>query len=359
MVRQSLDFRRIFMLSDIHMGVRSNSLEWLENQVDYFNNFFIPLLKEKSREGDIFFILGDLFDNRQSIDILVSNTAEDIIAEIAKILPVHILCGNHDMYKKLDNKVNSLNKFKHFKNVHVYTDNTILTNSSGNSILVLPYSEDYDVDLGIIENSGCDYLFAHADILGMKLDNGKDVKKGLNLSKSNIKKVFSGHIHKRQEKNKVIYIGSPYHTSRSDIGDTKGVYLFDAVENKQEFFHNHTSPLFKKILLSQILETPLGEVKDMLKNNYVDIIVPLNLASQFNISKFVEKLASSQYKRIESELERRITEGTEVQSVTMDDSKTLLDMIEDYIDNNIEDASVRDVLKEKNKKYYNTANTDE
>ena len=31
----------IIMLSDIHFGVRNNSIEWLENICDYFYNFFI------------------------------------------------------------------------------------------------------------------------------------------------------------------------------------------------------------------------------------------------------------------------------------------------------------------------------
>lgn len=359
MLKTSLDFERIFMLSDIHMGVRSNSLEWLENQIDYFRNYFIPLLKENYKKGDILFILGDLFDNRQSIDILVSNVAEDFIAELATILPVHILCGNHDMYKRVDNNVNSLKKFRHFRNVTVYTENTVITNSNGKSILVMPYSEDYEVDAETIENCGCDYLFTHADILGMKLDNGQDVKKGLNLSKSNIKRVYSGHIHKRQERNKFVYIGSPFHTKRSDIGDSKGVYLFDVESNTHQFFHNHHSPIFKKVNLSQILDMSLGAVKDILRNNYIDIIVPTDLVNKFNITKFVDSVEGSQYKRIEAEAEKRNVKGAETQQATVDSSKSLLELLNDAIDVLVDDESTKATLKELNNKYYNTANTDE
>lgn len=361
---KTLDFSRFFLISDIHMGVRANSLEWIENQKEYFYNFLIPLIKDKAMDEDKLFILGDVFDNRQSIDTLVNDTSQDIIYDLSKVIEVHILCGNHDMYKRVDNKVNSLRTFTYFNNVYVYTENTMLSNTKGQKILVLPYSEEYDADVEIIQKSGCDYLFAHADILGMKLDNGSDVKKGLNLSKTDVKKVYSGHIHKRQEKGRIVYIGSPYHTKRSDIGDEKGVYLFDAVNNTHEFLFNTVSPIFRKINLSSILDKSVGEVKDMIKNNYVDIIVPLIYTNSFNISTFVDSIKGCGYKRIESALEKRISIDNTDKSVIgiTDVSKiSILDIFETYVksDTVIEsDEDKRKILELVNK-YYKLANINE
>ena len=37
--------KRIWILGDMHLGVRSNSLEWLEIQQEYYDTVFIPILK--------------------------------------------------------------------------------------------------------------------------------------------------------------------------------------------------------------------------------------------------------------------------------------------------------------------------
>jgi DNA repair exonuclease SbcCD nuclease subunit len=72
----------------------------------------------------------------------------------------------------------------------------------------------------------------HTNLDGFKYDNGREITNGVNISNKNIKRVFSGHIHKRQENKKFIYIGSPYHTKRSDINNIKGAYILDTINNK-------------------------------------------------------------------------------------------------------------------------------
>ena len=44
--------KRIWMVSDSHLGCRSNSVLWLKIIEDYFFEFFIPLLKKEYKKGD-------------------------------------------------------------------------------------------------------------------------------------------------------------------------------------------------------------------------------------------------------------------------------------------------------------------
>ena len=37
---------RILFISDIHLGVRNASFEWIDNMTEYFDNFFIPLMRK-------------------------------------------------------------------------------------------------------------------------------------------------------------------------------------------------------------------------------------------------------------------------------------------------------------------------
>ena len=135
---QNIKFNRIFLLSDLHFGVRANSLEWLNNQLLFFDQFYFPFLEKNVKKGDVFFMLGDWFDNRQLLDVNVVNKAVDIIYRISRILPVYLMTGNHDIYKKKETDVNSLVAFRFIPNVTIFEKPCIITNNKSN-ILVLPW----------------------------------------------------------------------------------------------------------------------------------------------------------------------------------------------------------------------------
>lgn len=348
------NFNNIFMLSDLHFGVRSNSLEWLENQKDFFYNWYIPMIKEKSKPDDILIILGDWFDNRQSLDIFVMNESIKIVHELSKILPVHFLTGNHDIYKKVDTDINSLISFYFIDNVFIYEKPTILSNNK-TKLLLVPWVGDKEKEESIVNENQADYVFMHTDLAGFKFDNGREISNGIKIDNTNIKKLFSGHIHKRQELDKNIYIGSPYHTKRSDIGNTKGAYIIDTNTNKLYFIENNYSPIFQKIYLSSILEDNIENVSIKLSNNYTDIIIPINLINSFSITKFNELFKNSKYKKIEADIERKITNDIN----TLDDTenvKDILTLVNDNIDLLKTSDDIKNILKELNKKYYDIAN---
>ena len=43
---EQIQYNKIYLISDLHFGVRANSLEWLKNQLDFFYGVYIPYLKE-------------------------------------------------------------------------------------------------------------------------------------------------------------------------------------------------------------------------------------------------------------------------------------------------------------------------
>ena len=95
--------KRVWVLGDLHFGVRSNSMEWLQIQKDFFEQQFIPTLKKYVKPGDVLVQVGDTFDNRQSINIKVLNYAMDLFERLGEILPDHVICGNHDIWAKKTN----------------------------------------------------------------------------------------------------------------------------------------------------------------------------------------------------------------------------------------------------------------
>ena len=91
-----------------------------------------------------------------------------------------------------------------------------------------------------------DYAFMHTEISKMKMDNGMSITSGVNPDAFN-GMIFAGHIHKRQETKKVIYVGSPFQMSRGDIGNQKGIYTVDFNTAEINFIPNDYSPIFQNI----------------------------------------------------------------------------------------------------------------
>jgi len=357
---QEIQYKRIFLLSDLHFGVRANSLEWLTNQESFFRNLYIPYLKKNVKKGDILFILGDWFDNRQLLDIYVMNSSIDIVLDLAEILPIYFITGNHDIYKKYDTDVNSIVAFKYIPNVFVYEKPIIVTNKE-TKILLLPWIGNGETEENYVRANKFDYIFAHADMNGFKYDNGREIKNtSANFTKfRSIKKLFSGHIHKRQEQGNFIYIGSPYHTKRSDIGNGKGIYLFKPSENSFEFTPNEFSPIFQRVLLEGILELSLSDTIKLLNNNYTDIIVPDKYVHLFNLTKFIDVLKDCNYKKIETVSERKriddeLLDGLE--GVDIRDILTLLEMSLQELGHQME---VLVKLKLMNRRYYERASKED
>ena len=112
--------KRVWVLGDLHFGVRANSVEWLEIQQDFFEQVFIPTLKKHVKPGDVLVQVGDTFDNRQSVNLRVLHYSIELFEKLGKILPVHVICGNHDIWAKKSNDVSSIDTLKWIPNVQVY-----------------------------------------------------------------------------------------------------------------------------------------------------------------------------------------------------------------------------------------------
>jgi DNA repair exonuclease SbcCD nuclease subunit len=354
---QHINYNRIHLLADLHFGIRANSSEWLNNQIEYFNNFYIPYLKKNIKTNDILFICGDCFDSRQSIDITVLNSAILIIEKLSKILPVYILIGNHDCAKKYDTDINSIVAFKYIANVYIYEKPITITN--GNSkILILPWIVNKDNEENYLLANNYDYVFAHTNIAGFKYDTGKDITSAFAtdfLKFKQIKRLFSGHIHKRQEIKNLIYIGSPYHTKRSDIGNSKGVYIFDPDNNTYSFTPNNFSPIFQRVLLENILELSLNDTIKLLDNNYTDIIVPDKYIHLFNLTKFIDLLKDCNYKKIETSGEIKIINNELSDVLNQIETKDILTLLEMNISDLGHQMEILVHLKLLNHKYYEKA----
>lgn len=271
---------RIFMITDTHFGIYLNNLDkWQDMMESTFYNFFIPYLKENVREGDVLIHLGDLFDNRNSIPIITLHKVEKILKEISKILPVHIMLGNHDLFNKGGNEVNSVRLFGYIDNISVYETTTTLS-LGGQEIVLMPWVEKRLDMINEIKTNKGDYLMCHSDLNGCKMHLNSVAHRNadkIDVNEfSSYKRAFSGHIHLRQDHSNFTFIGSLYQMDRNDYGDQKGITILDLDTDEITFVPNTYSPIFKK--LKVITETDVDTLDGYLNSkDYIDLSISNNL----------------------------------------------------------------------------------
>lgn len=290
------------MISDTHFGVRNDHPTWLADMESYFDNFFTPFIwKQYDKFGDkiAVTIMGDLFDNRDSVNIQTFNIALRCVKNIASICNLYILVGNHDMYKKKDSTMSSLEMLRYVPNVYVVSTPTTFTFGFGKTVLMIPYTGRYSDESKLLRETQVDFAFLHTDCIGAVFDNGKEVIDGTDATMFRGTMVYSGHIHRRREYRKMTYIGCPYHLRRSDIGNNKGIYELSFETNTHHFYPNNFSPIFQKVKLSDYVLKSLGDFKSLVANNYTDIIVDVESYGKMTLFSLLKHIPREIYKEIE------------------------------------------------------------
>jgi hypothetical protein len=289
--------KRAWMITDTHLGVRNSSVEWLDIMKEYFRDFFIPLLKREKKEGDFLVHLGDVFDSRHSLNLLVMNEGIDIFEEISRIMPIVIILGNHDIYKKNTNDVNSVKILKWIPNIKVLEEPEVLT-VSGKKLLMMPWRAGHSEELECIKSNPADFLFCHTEMQGLKFNRSTTIESGLDFKEIKaFRKVYAGHIHYAQQKGNFRMLGCPYPMTRSDINNEKGIWCLDLESEKETYFPNTLSPKFIRVQFERILEMEEDEAREYFKNNFVDIMVDPKWSLNFPFSIFSDDMKG--YRRMD------------------------------------------------------------
>ena len=286
--------KRVWILGDMHLGIRSNSQEWLEIQRDFYENVFIPTLKKNVQPGDVLVQVGDAFDNRQSINLKVLHYAIDLFERLGQIIPTHVIVGNHDIWAKKSNDVSAIDSIKWIPNVHVYKEPVEYT-WSNRKVLLMPWRRDTDHEAETLaEFPNSNIVFCHSEVRGVALNS--KVKNEHGSDSQNFDRydaVYSGHIHYRQKKGQLRMVGTPYQLTRSDSGNPKGFDLVNLETMEETFFENKYSPKFVKYNITTLYNTTLGDFKKHIENNFVDLYVPSSIAQTAALGTFIGKIQNS------------------------------------------------------------------
>jgi DNA repair exonuclease SbcCD nuclease subunit len=206
-------FERAIVFSDLHLGLKNNSKEHNVDCTKYID----WLIKEnKTLKAETLLFLGDFHHVRNAIYTSTLDYSIRILRKLSKnFKDVYFLVGNHDMHFRDKRDITSLEFLREYPNIHLIDEPTEVGNC-----LLLPWL--IDDEWKEVPKSESKYVFGHLELPDFFL-NAKIVMsdKGELNSKllMNPDYVFSGHFHKRQKKDKVVYIGNAFPHNYADIGD--------------------------------------------------------------------------------------------------------------------------------------------
>lgn len=276
---------KVALIADCHFGIKKSDVVFMESQLRFFKEQFVPELKAANIK-DIF-ILGDVFDTRQTINVQTINIVIDLFRNILKDFNINIIVGNHDMYMTTTTDINSLKILDVLPNVTVYEKQTVLT-IDNKTILLQPWIIDYST---YILTEHYDYAFMHADIIGFDQGGGRLSESGLVAKEilKHVNAVYSGHyhngVHREFEPGKCItYLGAPYQLTRIDRDGIRGYHILDIKTGNRSLIENKVSMKFTRHVY------PNADL-NIVSGNVVDLDVPYEYADQTKkISTYVAKL---------------------------------------------------------------------
>ena len=258
-MKKPVEFKKIAIFSDLHLGRRSNSKVHNQDCLDYISWFCAQV-----RNGGYTHIafLGDWFESRSAINIETmecSYLALQLINDIG--LPVYFCVGNHDLHRRTTREVHSVRMFNEMSNFVVIDKPTVVDNLLFSPFL---FEEEY---AKLIEHNDLWAFLGHFEFKNFILtghsklaEHGPDHKLF-----TGPKKIFSGHYHKRQCMDNVVYVGNCFPMDFGDAGDNdRGMCTYYVEDDKITFTNWSDCPKYYKTTLTKVIADewkPLAKMK--------------------------------------------------------------------------------------------------
>lgn len=202
-------------------------------------DFGAKLFQQVETLGNTAIWLGDLQDTKEVVRSKVLNS----YYRYFKSSKLHhiVLVGNHDWHN-LECLEHSLETLGALPNVTIVDSPMII-----DDMVFLPYVHDQaQLKQHLKTFAGAKTLWCHVDISGFDYGNGHLCEGGLGLDDfKSFGRVISGHFHKHQIQDNLVYLGSPFSHSFGESNQHKFLGVYDARTNVLGFlptpFPQHVS----------------------------------------------------------------------------------------------------------------------
>jgi UDP-2,3-diacylglucosamine pyrophosphatase LpxH len=325
---------KIALITDQHFGARGDNIQFHEYFSFFYKEFFFPFLE--ANNIDTIVELGDMFDRRKYVNYDTLARCRDYwFDEIVKRgMHLHCIVGNHDIYYKNTNRVNSPDLLLGEYNCTVYSRTTEVE-LGGLKILFVPWiaPDNYEHSMESIGRTDSTIVMGHLELQGFEMYRGSVNDHGLDRKVfSKFDAVMSGHFHHKSSKDNIHYLGAPYEMTWSDYDDDRGFHLFDT-ETKELTFIKNPYSMFYKVFYDDVVDSEtdiLARDFAYLENKQVKLIVK-NKQNPYIFDLFVDKInvcLPSHLQVVEDNLNLNVDDDS-----IIDEAEDTVTIVKTYIDN--------------------------
>jgi len=241
-------FRKTAVCTDIHFGLKSNSLTHNQD-CEAFIDWFIATAREQGCETGMF--LGDWHHHRAAINLQTLHFSLRSLQKLsAAFEQFYFIPGNHDLYYRDKRDIHGAEWAQHLPNITVVND----WFKSGD-VIIAPWLVGDDHKK--LHKMSSKYMFGHFELPHFKMnamvempDHG-EVKVE---SFGGIESVYSGHFHLRQSKKNINYIGNCFPHNFADAGDADRGMMVLEWGQEQQYFAWPGQPLYRVMKLSEAID---------------------------------------------------------------------------------------------------------
>jgi DNA repair exonuclease SbcCD nuclease subunit len=277
-------FKKVACFTDIHFGLKSNSATHNQDCED-FVDWFIAEAKAAGCETGIF--LGDWHHNRNSLNITTMDYTLRSLEKLGKAFKTfYFFPGNHDLYYKDKRDIHSVEFGKYVPGVTIVNEITTI----GDTTLVPWLVGD---EWKKMEKLKSRYVFGHFELPLFYMNAMIQMPDHGELQGTHFKNpeyVFSGHFHKRQAKENIVYIGNAFPHNYADAwDDDRGMMILEHGK-KPEYRIWDDAPKFKTVRLSQLIDDAETLIKS---KSYLRVAIDIPIS--YEEASFIKETFLAQY----------------------------------------------------------------
>lgn len=304
---------KVLLIGDTHHGEQGDSTRYNEQLISLYE----WVIKNYKGKVDKVVHLGDFFHNRAKVQV---NTLEYGVRG-AKLLGnafgkdnTLFITGNHDLFYSDRLDTTSL------RSIEPYVTLINKGTSMGNCWITPWIIDDKQWDETCDAGKDHDYLFAHLELRGFKMNDHYTMEHGQSHKElRDYTKVFTGHFHSYQEVDNIIYAGTPLPITFNEANEDHGVWLLDTDTGEYEFI------VYDKVKVISVPYDNLDAIADCDPENtkvrveFPDDLEDENLISEisdilseFNFTETKMKYKGNKAKKL---LEQEADEVDEVENI--------------------------------------------
>ena len=325
---------KIALLTDTHFGARNDNLNFNEYFYDFYEGLFFPYLQQNNIKHCIH--LGDLMDRRKYVSYRILKDFRERFIQPFNYLKInlHILVGNHDIYFRNTNDINSLNELlgQRHDNIFIYSEAQEV-DFDGFPILMMPWINQQNeiYSFGMMDETKADTMMSHLEVVGFEMHGGHFSESG--FDKSQFKKfdtIFSGHYHKKSDDGQIYYLGTPYQMTWSDYNCPKGFHIFDT-ETRELTRIVNPQKIFEKIYYDDTQENYDTHDVNQYGNKYIKLVV-VNKNDLYKFDKFTDRLFKADCHEVKIIEDFTDLDANTVSDDIVENSQDTMTLLGKYID---------------------------